>query len=217
MNINEVRNFLLFIANKSQSGGVFTTAQFNLAAQRAQMEFFNAEYKKWKTNMEISDAIRTLITSLAVGVPATGKYKLPTDYIHTTSIRKYFAKDNGKSIEVPVREIQPNELGDLLQSETSMPTKRFPIGAVYSTFIQFYPTDIGNIKFEYFRTPKDPKWGYAIVNNRQVYDAATSQDFEIDNEYHNQIVMNMADYLGINIRENDLINWSKGERQEQDV
>lgn len=219
MNIDEAYRFLFSLANKSQTGGIFTPAQFNLNAQRAQIEFYNSEYKKWRTNSNLSDSLRTFVKPLPISVPANGKYTLPDDFYHVASMRKYYVKQNNKGIEVPIREEQQQNVPDLLQSEVRQPTLRFPIGVLYDSYIEFFPHDIGLVKFEYFRRPKNPVWNYTLPpgGTVPVYDPTTSVDFEFDDEYTNQIVLNIADYFGINVREPELVQWVNKERQQQEV
>ena len=214
MNINEAYNFLSFISNKNQSGTP-TPIQFNQMASRAQWEFFEKEYLKWQQTQDVTDALAIFLTSLSTSVSVTGKLSYPSDYEHASSMRHYFVKQNNQGIEVPVIEVDNNKYADYVESEIVTPTLRAPIFTAYSTYIQFAPYNIGQATFDYFRTPKEPIWAYTTVNNRPVYDPINSIDWELPNQCHNQLIFMMASYLGINLREQDLIQYSEIQKQEQ--
>ena len=213
MNINEGFTFLNFISNKNQSGTV-TPSQFNQLADRAQMEFFEKDYAQWQLTQDITDALSVFLKSLATSVPTDGRLIYPSDYLHTSSMRHYFVFNNGGGKEVSVEEVDNLEFGQRTQSEIVIPTLRHPIYTDYADYMQFEPKNIGLITMDYFRQPTSPVWGFTLVNNRPVYNAATSTDWELPNETHSELVAIMASYLGINLRENDLIQYAELQKKE---
>lgn len=214
MNINEAFEFLNFISNKNQSGKV-SPSEFNQMAERAQWEYFQKDYTLWETTQEITDALSVFQVSLATSIPATGVLTYPSDYVHLTSMRHYFVKDNNQGIEVPVREVDNDEFGDVLQSEIVQPTLRYPIMSAFSTYMRFEPKNLGQLMFDYFRMPISPVWAYTTVNNRAVYDAANSINWELPDDSHNTLIFMMCSYSGINLRESELVNYSELQKQEQ--
>jgi len=83
------------------------------------------------------------------------------------------------------------------------------IAAFYSDYIQFYPTKVQTAILTYLRKPIDPVWAFTVSNGRPVYDAANSVDLEAPDEVANEIIMMAASYLGINLREPELIQYSE--------
>ena len=65
--------------------------------------------------------------------------------------------------------------------------------------IYVYPASITSIKLSYVRKPVDPEWAYTIVNNEEVYDAGSSQDFELLETTHLEIVMLILQMMGVSI------------------
>ncbi len=237
MTINEVFKFLNFLSNKTQSG-VIRITDFNLAANRAQKELFQAEYKLFQSTQEITDAMRNfLVPPKIVYVDATGKALYPTDYAHTTGVRKYYYQNN-TSIEVDVTEANDDEIGKYLSSSIVKPTKRYPIIAYYNDYMQLYPKDIASINLNYLKNPSAPLWDYDIINGKAVFvpnggqintntdvngavfavpRKSQSNDFEFPDEQHNELVYNMCSFLSINIREAELTQYSemmKGEEKD---
>ena len=214
MTIDEVFRFVDFISNKNQTGTP-SPSQFNQMAERAQWEYFERDYKVWQSTQEITDALHTFLKTTPTSVPATGQLLFPSDYLHTTSIRHYYVRKDNTGIEVPVKEINNDEIGDVMQSEIVKPTLRYPVCSYYGTYIQFEPKNIGLITFDYLRKPVTPVWAFTTVNNRAVYNAAASIDFELPNETHNTLVMMMCSYLGINLQEGSLVQYAEMQKQQQ--
>jgi hypothetical protein len=213
MNINECYIFLNFLSNKVQSGNV-KPSDYNIAAQRAQQEFINKEFRVYQKTQEATDALIPLLTNLTMSVPTNGILLYPADYMHMSSVsRIYFNK--GVSIPVDVREINNDELSNVMMSQIVQPTLKYPVLSYYDNYIQFYPKNLGSVQLDYLRRPTPPVWGFTVVNNRPVYDPATSIDFIIPDEYQNEIVMMMASYLGIYLRETDLIQYAENMKNEK--
>ena len=206
MTIDECYRFLMFISNKTQSGAV-QPANFNIAAQRAQMQLFGQEIKHWQESQEVTDALKNFLVTATLNVPVTtGQVGYPADYAHTSTMGAYYAP-LGK--EVPVMEVDNDEFRSRSVSEVVVPTKRFPIYTYYSGYMQFLPKDISFVMMDYFRIPANPVWGYTVTNGRPVYNPSTSVDFEFPDTSHNDLVFMMCSYLGINIREADLVQYSE--------
>ena len=138
MNINDFRDFILFVIKKSQSGGNPTPRQFNLAVERAYMEFImrrygnQAEYVPgrpiprvaWQQSQKISDDLRFLLTRRNLSVPIGGELIIPDGtgsqvdlegkkvpgYLHHSSLRFNFTDTvNG---EIRSREVKIDILTD---------------------------------------------------------------------------------------------------------
>lgn len=213
MNINEAYTFLNFISNKNQSGTV-TPSQFNQMATQAQLEFVEKDFKHFQETQEITDALGVFSKQLKTSVASTGKLTFPSDYLHLTSVRHYYVFGSGGK-EVSVEEVENAEYGERTQSEVVPPTLRFPIFTEYDTFMQFEPKNIGLVTMDYLRVPANPVWGFTLVNSRPVYDANTSVDWELPVQCHNELIFMMASYLGINLRENELIQYAELQKQQQ--
>lgn len=207
MNIDRVFKFLNFIVNKNQSGNV-TPEQFNIDAERCQIEFFNKEYRLFQTTREVTDALSPLLVPAIVNPDLSGQVAYPSDYSHVAAIRHIYYKDN-VAIPVPVEEVAISEFGDILMSQVAPATTKYPKVTYYNDYLQFAPKTLRMIQFDYFRTPIVPNWGYTMVNSRAVYNPLTSVDFEILDTYQNEIVMMMASFYGIFLSSQQVVQYSE--------
>lgn len=217
MNINEVKLYFEALINKDQSGNTITPTQFNLFAQRAQMELFEQLYKNFESTQEITDSMHEFLVPGLLNVDqVTGRAPYPSDYIHTASIRKAYYKNNILT-ERPVKQVKNADWATTLSSNIVTPTAKRPVMTYYSAYMQFAPKNVGGILLDYFKKPADPKWAFTMTAGRPVYDSANSVDFQMPDNTLNEIVFMMASYMGINLRENDLIQYSELQKQKQQL
>jgi len=127
MNINEFRDFVLFVAKKAQSGANPTPSQFNLAVQRAFYEWLMSRYGNpqqyspkapfpkmgFQETQKISDDLGFLITRKEFNVAQDGKLSYPDGvnvkdvnsavapkYLHASSMRStYGYKDSSGAVQ----------------------------------------------------------------------------------------------------------------------
>jgi hypothetical protein len=214
MSIDEAKRFLELLSQKTQSGG-FTPTQFNLAVQRAQMQLYERDYKVWQQTEEVTEAMSYFITSNApFVVPTTGKLSYPAGYLHTVDVRRYYVPSSGNGVQIQCKEVKAADVGEIQISRLTPATLRFPKFVEYDLFWQFYPKNVGNVIIDYFRQPTNPVWGFTIVNGRDVYNPATSTQFEFPDFSHNEIMGVACGYLGINIRDAELLQFAQMFKQE---
>ena len=244
MTIDDFKEFVFFIARKATNGNNPTISQFNLAMQRGFVQWvmkrYNnpAEYQpgmpipriSWQNTQKISDDLRFLLERRDFAIPSTGQLTIPNGttikdintsicpkYLHASSFRTLYITQSGGVLsykEVPITQMNDNEIGDILSSNINVPSHRYPKLAFYNNYIQFYPKNIGRITFTYLREPTLPVWGFTTVNNRPVYDATTSVDIESPDETHNEIAGTVLSYLGISIKDGDIVNYAQQMKNE---
>jgi hypothetical protein len=90
-----------------------------------------------------------------------------------------------------------------------------------------YPTSVKKIKLKYYKQPSGinpttkarvvslPKFGYTVVSNKEVYDAATSVDFELPEHYTPQLIVELAKMIGVNIKDSDIFSYASSEQTKQ--
>lgn len=225
-NVNDVYKFVQFIANKSQDGGYISPDEFNRAAKIAQRQWGKDKYNNAKqyqpgrpvpaigysASQKILDDLSILIESKELYPDALGYVTLPEDYNHTSSVRykRKTVKDGvAQSAEVEVEFVNDAALGNRLSGSIVKPTKRYPIYTQYSTKLRVWPNDLQKVVFTYLREFTDPVWAYTLQNNVAVYDESNSVDFEVGPEETENIVMRICSYLGINIREQLLMQYAE--------
>ncbi len=213
MDINKVYDFLKYLADKDQSGNI-TPKEFNLSIDRAFSEWTMKRYNNLKDN-----------TQNKTGWQKNQKVK---DDLKFLFVRKHVSTmcgdgggvcGHGETVVVP-RQVDisiDNEISSFLGSSIyakRIKAKKYVIAAFYKDHIQIYPKNIGVVDFTYLRQPVSPYWAFTLENGRPVYDAANSVDLEAPDEVVNEIIMMCASYLGINLREPQLIQYAEQMKQQ---
>lgn len=201
MNVDDFRNFVLYLARKAQSGANPTVSQFNRAMERAFIGWVMQRYGNpheyqpgrpiprmaWQQTQKILDDLRFLLTKKEFAINIDGQLTIPDGttsdintqiapkYLHASSLRfnHVTSKNNAfVSKEVDIDVLRDSEIGGILASSINNPTTRYPVCAFYDTYIQFYPKTMQKVIFTYLRTPTVPFWGHTLdSNNRPVYAA----------------------------------------------
>lgn len=213
ININSFKTFIEMIANKPQSGFPFSINKFNEACKYAQIEYFNKLYKEMDATQDVADTMLVFLNSTTIAVDSSGQAQYPLDYVHTMSVRNTYYKNNVPKF-VDVKFVRNAEIGSYLSSQITTPSKRYPILTYYENAIQFYPKDLGYVTFDYLRLPKDPKWAFTTVLNRPVYDPINSVDLEFFAEDANELAFMVCSYMGSNMREPTLVQYSEVMKQQ---
>lgn len=202
-NINDFKLFVEYCANKVQVGGYVSPSQFNMLANRAQMQVFEKDYQTYLQTKNIPDFLKTFLKNTVFQVPpTTAIYSAPSDFEHVAAMRRYAPGSPG--IEIPVEETRDESWGELQRSQLLKPTLQFPKYMEFGSEFRFLPKNIGIIKLDYFKTPVAPVWGYVYTSGRPVYDSATSTDFEFPESYLNSVASNYLALIGVNLKDGEL-------------
>lgn len=205
-NIFEIWEYVLFKANKEQSGNTFTPDLFNLTCKFVNLEYFKLKvglpeaYKPgfpfppqaYQISQKMTDDIMPFIKWLGgpdypiLTLDQYGVGVIPSDYVAYSSCQYDYVtagKDCDTAETVMPREVEfltDSNWSDRVSSKIDMPNKEYPIAKwIGNNKIQFLPRDLKAVNFTYLRTPIVPILGYTYdVNNDIVYDPNTSVQFE---------------------------------------
>ncbi len=228
MNINDIYKTIQFIVRKNTTGGLINPDQFNLIINRAQMTKFMRSYGNeqeyapgrpipriaFEENQNITDELSIFIENANMILDANGQAPYPDDYVHTIPGLGYKTAINnsngtGTTIKyVPITIIDKQYEFYRLSSNIVQPTRTSPICVEDGLNLQFYPIDIGPVRFPYLRQPKQAIWAFTMVNNRPVYDPINSVDLEWKEVNINSIISLAISYLGISIKDSDVQNYA---------
>ena len=232
--INNVRNTVLSIINKDNNG-YLTPEEFNLLADMSQKEIFTQIFHDYsravvkRNNRQFKDGygdvpekIKETIQRFHVEGVLTWdaiqyRYFVPAD--------SFWLKDVFYNTNTPVELKSPSEARQLLRMLDVQPTTDYPIGVIYenanlsttdpSQSLQIYPSTItgaGQITADYIRYPKTPKWTYTgLSDGEPVFNQSANdyQDFELPDEYMDNLVNKIVSYSATLIREPEVINVAK--------
>ena len=227
MNINEVKKFFDYLYNKNQSGGYVSPDQFNMLSTRASTEVVMDLYgnvKDYKAGRPIANIAYAMTQAIVdymdkFMVAETMQLTIYNDYAICKKPKNYLHYDaitvlgyvngttcqDGKNTYAPVQVVNNNQLAIKLKSLIVPPDLENPVGAFINDRIRIYPKECNLIEFIYLRKAVNPIWGYTIVSNRAIYDSITSTDIELPDEMLNTVVVKMLSYVGISIREGEMV------------
>ena len=201
--IDTVYQRVLTLANKEQRGYI-TPQEFNLLANQAQMEIFEqyfydakSEDKNLKNSTEFSNVDEMLDEKISVFknnqviTVSGGIGGLPTDLHRLGSL--YIT---GTLVEV--EQVTEEELTYLHQSPLGRPTTGFP-AFVRSKIDQvtFYPPTIAGVSCRYIIRPNKVAWGYIVLNEKALYNAPSSVNFQLHESDEAELVYKILALAGI--------------------
>ncbi len=222
MNINEIYNAVKFFANKEQKGFV-KPSEFNTLAQQAQQEVFN----------EKMDKIRKFKSAERTGTNYRASVEDPTDFLseisnllvdnnlsYNTSTNLfnrigsdsyieeiYYTNSGGKPTKVEI--VSKHNINKLLRSNLIAPSVDYPVALLKSNGIEVFPTNItSGIKMSYYNIISNPTFSYVASGDDYVYNSSTSVEFELPESTHNDIIIKICKYIGINLRDAELTNYA---------
>ena len=221
--IDSVRNTVLSAVNKNNFGYI-TPDDFNLYAKQAQIDIFEDyfyQYNTWINKMNnrqsgtgYADMIR-LAEEVIDSFSSTSTldpfeldsnvFELPSDYYYVNTIR-YGSKE--------IDRLSHDKVLNLLASNLTSPSTLYPAYTQEGDYITVYPsTIITNVKSQYIRVPKDPKWTYIMVNGAPIFNQNNDyQDFELPLTDEPLLVAKILKYAGLSIREADVYQFGNVEQ-----
>lgn len=213
MNVEELRLFINAIANRDQTGNAITPEEYNTYLQRSTDDKFRIELglredadldaKIFFDSSQIStDAMRPFMLNAAIA-GAGGLFAIPADYWHHEK-SNYILNNRMRSITI----VNRNQFDDLQDDPIKPPSAEYPIAKFEAGNLVVAPTTVANITFRYLSKPVYPVWGYTIVNDEPVYNAATSTQLPWAEKYHIDVARIILGYLGINFRDNELLSYA---------
>lgn len=212
MTINEAYLFTQFVSNKKQNGYI-KPDDWNTLAPIMQLSLINdrlGNVKRYrpgepvppwgfgltqKTREELRPiSVKPTTTPVVAGLAA-----IPADYLYYDTVTA-----GGKN----VIEVTEDEIAELNNNTIIPPSTQFPYFTIHSEGIFVYPTSITSIALSYIRKPATPVWAYTIVNDEPIYDAGSSQDFEVSPGAQLEIVMLILQAVGVSLNLQEVLQYS---------
>ncbi len=153
----------------------------------------------------------------------TGVGTFPDDYVYMDSLSFRYYQNNPANPCEPIDEnsvftyqsidyITEKEWADRTGSTIDYPTVDFPICRFLSkTTLEVSPYSIKRIRMIYLRKPAPFYWGRTVINGEYVYlpTDPLNQELEWYELDQNAIAIKTLSYVGINLREQDLLGYSQ--------
>ena len=215
-----------YIANKDFDGNIVTPERFKLLLPVVNIDLFRnkfglpEEYQPGRPvpleyadiTLKNTDDLRPFKKFSAEMSVVNGVLSYPTDYAHRDTVTYNYSKTINHvatSLPRPVEMLKEAEFASRQGNYTKRPTQQNPIGVVRVDGIHIRPLTITSVDFAYYRFPLDPVFSYTIGDGYISYDAATSVQFEWPADEHILLVRMILNYVGINLRESDIVQYSE--------
>lgn len=205
MDINQCFEFVKFVSNKTQQGNI-TPQQFNMLAPIAQISLVNQllgneqEYQPSKPlarygmgiNQKLMEDLRPIVTIPTALVFTAGVATYPV-----TSLYLFDLAETASGKEITPCEVDEGRI--LAQSVIKPPIVGNAKYYVLGSSIYVLPASIVNTLVTFVRRPALPFWDSTIINSVAVYNASSSQDFELDELLHLRICLKILQAVGVNL------------------
>jgi hypothetical protein len=213
ININTVFVDVNILAAKDQAGGYTSGDEFNKAVELAQIQLLEFHAQSVPEQRSI-DALLPFIVSSALPITiATPSHVVPSDYYRTLEVTVDYVTNavncgdsNVRTVKAP-QFVAPSVWQYTNESPIRKPSKRWPQYTYRDMMVEVRPGYNGTIGLRYIRYPLAAVWGYTTGPGGQVYNPATSTNFEWPEEQITNLVDILLYLKGIQIRDSTVINW----------
>jgi hypothetical protein len=207
VNIDDIYELILFILNKSQSGGYLSPDEFNRvfpAAQRGYCAYLLGTMQQYQPGRPVArvelgqnSVVRQRLTPVIYGynlnVDTTGFSPYPGDYLQTDAMWSIYGYQR-------IRYADQQKLSSIYGSEID-PIISNPIYILEYDGFRFFPQSTTSARLNYVRNPPDPVWGYdEDVNGLPVYNPLKSTQCMFDDAAIMGIIVRALSMIGVNLQ-----------------
>ena len=223
--IDTVYQKVLALANKEQRGYI-TPQEFNLMADKAQFELFDAYFHALKT-VDIKPKTHYTIDNIEDIEMKLQPFKKLTSWSQNAGdatfdwpsdlYRLDFLADRTSGVYSPIEEMSGHDLLYSNQHPLTKPTKNRMVFERTSSDVEgkFWPnpTDSVAVDCSYYRIPVTPKWAYVVVEGRALYNATNSINFELHQSEEEVLVSKILALAGVVIMSSESVQYGGGMEQ----
>ena len=160
-------------------------------------------------------------TNFNVGGLKENSFEIPNSVLYIKEV--FILPDEELNIDsnIPLEIVKPEDVNKVLRSSLVKPSIEFPIGLIQRSSsgksrIKVFPDEIRNIVYYYYNISEFPRWEYVTVAGKPVYNPSNSIQSNFNPRVHGEVVIKVLEYLGINLREADLVNYSSSKEIKED-
>ena len=247
MTIDEIYRLVQTFANKEQRGFITPSdfnllakqAQLELVNKRLDVLQSKSQSKKMTGILEESltpeMAEQDLASFLTLQEYRTSSVLITSGYSEseisvdpsTFLIKEIFIlpdENLGINSHIPLEIVKPEDINKILRSSLVKPSIDYPIGLMSGDLnsqnlkIKVFPDEISKVMVYGYMSPRpSPNWAYVTVAGKPVHDPSNSTQFKLPSRTHGEVVIKILEYLGVNLREAALINYTTGKEMMQDL
>jgi hypothetical protein len=225
MTLWDIWSLIEFIGNKDFEGSIIKPDKFDELTRVVNIDLFRnkiglpEQYQPGRpipieyadVTLKNTDDLKAFKTPLLNRAVTAGVMAFPTNYAHRDTVTYNFVKTiNGAATTLPrpVEILRELEFAMRTGNYTKLPTTKNPIGVIRSDGIHIRPVSITAVDSFYYRWPTDTLFSYVEGDGYITYDAGASTEFEWPKDEHLTLTRMILQYVGINLREADLVQYS---------
>jgi hypothetical protein len=211
---------------QKQQAGYMASSSFNRDIEAANLVLFEYYFVQYELTKKIANAMTPFLVEESINNTGTTNFSsifdYPVELFHETELKfeKTVNKDCGNEVSiVPIDYLQDNEEAYTLSSPIRKPNldKNIIRWNRKNNKIHVYPKEIKSIYIKYLKKPQTPFYGTTTnINPNQdieVFDPATSVDFEWDLQEAENIVDLILLFQGMQLRETAIIQFAKAKQK----
>ena len=222
ISVDTVYQKVLALANKEQRGYI-TPQEFNLLADKAQMELYDMYFHDIKTAVHkatnqqgvafdeielIQEKLQPFQANTVLTLGANlGLLTIPDDVYYINILQD--ANGGREVVEMTLKETSYTENHPLLSATTSRKTYvREP-----NSQIRIHPllTEETTFDLRYYKRPTPPNWAYVVVQKRALYNSNSSVDFTLHASEEELLVARILQLAGIVIMKPGIVEIGSAE------
>ena|ERR1017187_10364035 len=226
MSLFEIYNLIEFITNKDFSGNVIAPDRFNQLIKVVSIEHFREKYglpEEYQPGRPVptefaditiknTDDLKAFKMPIFGRAVANGILQYPDGYAHRDTFVYNFTKTINSIPTVfprPIEVLRESEFASRNGNYTKKPTTYNPICVLRSDGVHIRPITITSVDMFYYRFPVDPVFSYTEGDGFITYNAAASVEMEWPPDEHIVLTRKILQYVGINLREEQIVNYSE--------
>tara|TARA_R110000744_G_scaffold58846_5_gene122748 strand:+ start:436 stop:1170 length:735 start_codon:yes stop_codon:yes gene_type:complete len=240
VSVDTVYQRVLALANKEQRGYI-TPQEFNLLANQAQLTIFESYFYSMNLlgkmeqsgsnevdESDISELVHRKLGPFGTSETVIGGHTFPSQITVDGTPCEVYQTGHIFFNEQVCQHMSINEVERMKRStrhisSTSNQAPVFAHNRFTSRDIVVYAgsstAETSNVTVECFRRPMPVQWGYVVVNDKALYNANVSVNFELHVSEEDTLVNSILDLSGIVINKSDIAAYATskiiGEKQEQ--
>jgi|TARA_R110002020_G_scaffold303680_1_gene519127 hypothetical protein len=214
VSVDTVYQRVLALANKEQRGYI-TPQEFNLFANQAQMDIFEQyfydlnQFGKVPGNdtmhADMVDILEEKISIFEVTAGLTGPIG-GSNVGNLNTLDRFYRLSNVRRNNLILESVSRKDFRMFPNSPLVAPTTTRPIYMVdtVNNTIQVAGRTFGNLDIDYIQSPAEVNWDYVVVNDKALYNATSSTDFELHLSEASELVYRILAFAGISIEKPNL-------------
>jgi hypothetical protein len=218
--VDTVYQRVLAIANKEQRGYI-TPQEFNLFANQAQMDIFEQYFYDLNQFLRIpgndgaySDMVNILQEKINIFETTSGPLTLTNDVVTFPPNTYRLGSIHGDGVEI--ERLERKDFVRTIISPLTQPSLTRPICFVSGNTATISPTGVNSAEVFYVVRPGPVAWGYIVTNEKALYNASTSFNFQLHPSEETDLVIKILQLAGILMEDQLLIQVASQEDAKND-